>query len=160
MNASPVLKAMLGPYFKEGHRLVQPGLTEIELPEDNAEAVETVFNIIHGRNDRVRETLDPDRLLQVAIAVDKYDCLVPLMFVMNTWLNCVSISNPVQMWALVMVAVVLRKQETFAEATSALVLNYSGPYLDLTNMYVALPDSITQLRIAGLSGSVFCFVGN
>ncbi|KAK7224040.1 hypothetical protein V2G26_012043 [Clonostachys chloroleuca] len=33
-NASTVFNAMLGPQFKEGHQLAQPGLTEIELPEE------------------------------------------------------------------------------------------------------------------------------
>lgn len=38
-NASPVFNVMLGPSFKEGYQLSQPGLTEIPLPEDNAEAI-------------------------------------------------------------------------------------------------------------------------
>ncbi|CAI6089262.1 unnamed protein product [Clonostachys chloroleuca] len=147
-NASTVFNAMLGPQFKEGHQLAQPGLTEIELPEDNAEAIEIVFNIIHGRNDRVSDTLDPGELLQVAIIIDKYDCLIPLAFAMKLWLKSVSITDPVQMWTLAMVGVVLRREEMFAEATSALVLNYTETYLSLTNMHGELPDPMIQLRIA------------
>ncbi|CAH0019546.1 unnamed protein product [Clonostachys rhizophaga] len=135
-NASTVFNVMLGPHFKEGHQLAQTGLTEIELPEDNAEAVEIVFNIIHGRNDRVSDTLDPDKLLQVAIITDKYDCLVPLAFAMKLWLKSVSAADPVQMWALAMVGVILRREETFAEAASALILNSSETYLSLTNINV------------------------
>ncbi len=56
-TASPVLNAMLRPNFEEGQQLAKTGSAEIALPEDNAEAIETIFNVIHGRNDKVRESL-------------------------------------------------------------------------------------------------------
>jgi hypothetical protein len=70
---------------------------------------------------------------------------------MKLWLKSVSAADPVQMWALAMVGVILRREETFAEAASALILNYSETYLSLTNMCGELPDQIIQLRIAGMS---------
>lgn len=47
-GASPVLKVMLGPNFREGHQLARTGLAEIALPEDGADAMETIFNIMHA----------------------------------------------------------------------------------------------------------------
>lgn len=160
-NAAKVFQAMLGPHFKEGHQLAQPGLTEIELPEDDTEAIETVFNIIHGRNNKVSDTLNLDELLQVAIIIDKYECHIPLTFALKLWLSSVSTTDPVQMCTLAMVGVVLRNQATFADATSALILNHYESYLSLVNMQGNIPvlDPITQLRIAGMSISIQNLLG-
>jgi hypothetical protein len=148
-NASAVFNVMLGPAFKEGHQLTQPGLTEILLPEDNAEAMQIVFNIIHGRNDAVSETLDAGMLLQVTIIADKYDCYVPLKFAMKAWLSRMSTTHPEEAWTLTMTALILRRQEPFGQATSALILHHSGSYLGLTKLFKELPDQSVQLRLAG-----------
>lgn len=149
-NATPVFNAMLGPSFKEGYQLSQPGLIEVPLPEDNAEAMQIVFNVIHGRNNAVSETLDAGMLLQVTIIADKYDYYVPLTFAMRAWLKCMSPTTPEEAWTLAMVALLLRKQESFADAISALVLHHSGTYLGLTNLYKELPDQTMQPRLAGM----------
>lgn len=86
-TASPVFNAMLSPSFKEGSQLAQPGSSEIELPEDNAEAIEIVFNVIHGHNNMVEDKLGSETLLQVAKIVDKYDCFNSLAFAIQTWLK-------------------------------------------------------------------------
>lgn len=150
-NASPVFNAMLGPHFAEGQQLAQPGLAEIELPEDNAEAVEIVFNIFHGRNDKVPEAIDSDQLLSVIVIIDQYDCLAPLKFAVKTWLDYISTTDPMQAWAVAMVAIVLHRQEKFAEATSVLVLNHSGSFLNLTSAQRTHPNLEVQLRVAGES---------
>lgn len=155
-NASPVFKAMFGPYFNEGHQLAQPGLTEIELPDDDARAAEHVFNIIHGRNDQVPEKLDADELFQVTLMADKYDCLVSLSFALESWLNRMDTEDPLQSWTMAMVALVLSQREAFATATSALVLNQVGPYYTLTRIYGEFPDMTLQLRTAGMSQSTLC----
>jgi hypothetical protein len=99
-TASPVLDAMLGPNFEEGQQLAKTGSAEIALPEDDAEALEIISNVIHGRNDKVRDTLSPSELLQVAIASDKYDCLVSLAFAIRIWLSRKDARDPKELWAL------------------------------------------------------------
>lgn len=43
--------------------------------------MELILNGVHGRNGMVPEALDsPVQLLHVAVAIDKYDCFVPLAF--------------------------------------------------------------------------------
>ncbi|KAK4245502.1 hypothetical protein C7999DRAFT_16311 [Corynascus novoguineensis] len=147
--ASPVLKAMLRPNFEEGQQLAKTGSAEIALPEDDAEAMEIILNVIHGRNDQVRDTLSPNELLQIAIASDKYDCCVSLAFAIRIWLRYQGISDPEELWASAMAACLFREQEAFAEATSALVFNHAGSYIDLAKKYEAIMDPVMMLNTTG-----------
>ncbi|KAH6842654.1 hypothetical protein B0I37DRAFT_382490 [Chaetomium sp. MPI-CAGE-AT-0009] len=149
-TASPVLNAMLRPNFKEGHRLAQTGSAEIELPEDDADAIETILNIIHGRNDKVPDTLGPDELLQVAIAVDKYDCLVSLSFAIRVWIGREGVEKPEGLWALALAACLFRDEGGFAKATSALVVNYARSYIDLARKCEAAMDPVMLLTTAAM----------
>jgi hypothetical protein len=149
-TASPVLNAMLGPNFHEGQQLATTGLAEIELPEDDADAFETIFNIMHGRNDKVRDTLPPDELLQVVIAGDKYDCFASLTLASQLWLGCYKdVRDPVELCALDLAACLFCRQGVFAETTAALVAYHGGSYLDLTKKYEAAMDPVMLLKIAG-----------
>lgn len=150
-TASAVLNAMLRPNFEEGQQLAKTGSVEIALPEDNAEAIETILNVIHGRNDKVQEKLSPNELLQVAIANDKYDFFVPLAFAIRIWLSHKSVGDPEELWALAMATCLFGKQEAFAEATFALVFNHEGSYIKLAKKYEEVMDPIMSLRVAGMS---------
>ncbi|KAL2192952.1 hypothetical protein P885DRAFT_64422 [Corynascus similis CBS 632.67] len=149
-TASPVLKAMLRPNFEEGQQLAKTGSAEIALPEDDAEAMEIILNVIHGRNDQVRDTLSPNELLQVAITSDKYDCCAPLTFAIRIWLRRKGISNPEELWASALVACLFREEEAFAETTSALVFNYAGSYVDFAKKYEAIMDPVMMLYTAAM----------
>lgn len=148
--ASPVFNAMLGPNFHEGQQLAKTGLAEVELPEDDADALETIFNIMHGRNDKVRDTLSPDEILQVAISGDKYDCFASLALARRLWLSCYKgVRNPVELCALDLAACLFGQQEVFFETTTALIAYHSGSYLDLIRKYEAAMDPVMLLNIAG-----------
>jgi hypothetical protein len=157
-NASPVLYAMLGPGFLEGQHLAKTGSTEIALPEDDADAMEIIFNVIHCRNDKVKKMLGPDELLRVAIACDKYDCVGSLEFAFQTWLSHIGATKSKDLWALAMAACVSQEQLAFAEATSALVFNHAGSFLDLTREHDDVMDPTLLLRTAGtfLVGRELC----
>lgn len=49
-----------------------------------------IFNIIH--NNVIKEALGPDEVLQVAIAADKFDCIVPLAYAIKSWLNYANVT--------------------------------------------------------------------
>ncbi|KAK3292383.1 uncharacterized protein B0H64DRAFT_406507 [Chaetomium fimeti] len=159
-TASPVLDAMLGPNFKEGQRLaetssaetssVKAGPVEIELPEDDADAIEIILNIIHGRNNKVPEQLSPNKLLQVALAGDKYDCLVSLAFAIWAWIGCKGINDPEELWALALSAYLFQEEEAFAEATSALIFNHEGSYIDLVRNHEAVMDHVMLFNTAAM----------
>ena len=71
--ASPVWRAMFdpqGPFMDTQHSLTHG---EMELPEDNADALLCVLRIAHLQFRRIPETLDYAELLEVAIICDKYD---------------------------------------------------------------------------------------
>ena len=150
-NASPVFKAMLAPSFKEGHQLAQAGSTEIELPEDDAEAVEIAFKTIHGYNDEIPETLSVDQVFQILLMADKYDCRVPLSFALECWLKRLSPETPEQLWTWAMATIIHCSEENFTKATSELAMRHAGSYLELVRADLALPHLTTQLRLAGTS---------
>ncbi|CZR43778.1 uncharacterized protein FPRO_07305 [Fusarium proliferatum ET1] len=63
--ASNPFSAMLRPNWKEGHDTRHyNGPFELPLPEDNA------------TNDRIPQTLPASDILAIAVAADKYDCLL------------------------------------------------------------------------------------
>jgi hypothetical protein len=57
-SASSVFNAMLGPRFSEGQRLDDNESTEIDMLEDDAEAMEIMLNVIYGCNNAIHESLD------------------------------------------------------------------------------------------------------
>jgi hypothetical protein len=92
-NASKYFNALIGPHFSEGQNLGNQSLTKIPLLDDNAEAMAVIFNIIHSQNSAIRETPDPDEILQIAITADKSDCIVPLAYAIKYWLNCANVTD-------------------------------------------------------------------
>lgn len=64
---------MLAPdgYFKEAQPTAD-GMKEVELPDDEGEALDILLNIAHLRFDKVPRTLDFQNLLDVAVLTDKY----------------------------------------------------------------------------------------
>jgi hypothetical protein len=92
-SASRVFNAMLGPRFSEGQKLDDKESTEIDMPEDDAEAMETMLNVIHGYNNAVYDSLDTSQILRVAITADKFDCKVALAFAIKVWLNYANITD-------------------------------------------------------------------
>jgi hypothetical protein len=78
LSASKVFGAMFLPHWSEGQRLCKEALTEILLPEDDADAMRIICYIIHHRNDLVPRHLTTRDILRIAIEVDKYDLKIAL----------------------------------------------------------------------------------
>jgi hypothetical protein len=77
-NVSKVFRTMFGPHFSEGQNLgdISRGPKEVHMPEDNADAIEIICSLMHFRG--VPEEIEPDLMLQVAVATDKFDCGIVL----------------------------------------------------------------------------------
>jgi len=151
-TASPVLKVMLGPNFCEGQQLATNGLAEVELPEDDAQALETVFNVVHGRNSTVPDKISPRELFRVAVITDKYDCLEPMALAVRLWLSCIGTTNSESLWALALAGYLFRNQKYFSRVTSALAFHHGGSYLELVRKYEhEAVDYVAMLRMAGQS---------
>jgi hypothetical protein len=54
---------MLGPRFSEGQRLDGNESMEIDMPEDDAKAMEIMLNVIHGCNNAVHNGLAVSQIL-------------------------------------------------------------------------------------------------
>ena len=85
--ASKVFDAMLGPHFSEGQPSSGNHPKEISMPDDNAATITTICNVIHHRNDLLPDLLEPSELPEIALAADKYDCVLALKYVMIQWLD-------------------------------------------------------------------------
>jgi hypothetical protein len=150
-NASKYFKAMFGPNFMEGQNLGPNTLTEIELPEDNPEAMGIIFNVIHSRNSAVRENLDSNQIFQVAVAADKYDCVGALSYAIKDWLNYSRFVDSHNRWKLLLAAYWFDNVKLFKDLSLSLIIHHKGSYLDLA-MKGDL-DSETLMRICSKSVS-------
>ena len=72
-RASPVFKAMLYGNFKEARPADPTESWIVELPEDDADSTEILFNIIHSHFDRIPDALSLQSLFAALIVTEKYD---------------------------------------------------------------------------------------
>lgn len=116
--SSKVFQAMLSPRFKEGTDLLEATSAsplEIELADDDPQAMEAVCDIVHLRNAGFAATceLAPYWILRIALVADKYDFITAMKLVSGMWLNNVKMSY----------SLLLATQLSFPEAdTSHLML--------------------------------------
>ncbi|KAF3912165.1 hypothetical protein ABW21_db0206740 [Orbilia brochopaga] len=74
--ASSYFRALLAPdRFSEGITFQQHKNIELQMFEDDPGAVITVCNILHLQSRRIPSSLSGDQLAEVAIVLDKYDCV-------------------------------------------------------------------------------------
>ena len=78
--ASPVLRSLLGPHFKEGSQMRSSTGTcpTISLKEDDPEMMDIMLSVIHFKCENVPPILTPERLASLAIHCDKYSCAVSM----------------------------------------------------------------------------------
>ncbi|KAF5876279.1 putative btb poz domain-containing protein [Botrytis fragariae] len=129
--ASKPFVAMFKWERQEGQDLLhQDGPKEIELPADNAAALETILAIIHHQNNEIPRNITASQVLEIAIAADKYDFLDAMKLASATFLRS-DTTDANDLIRLVTAAYLFRNARAFKENTKALVLNCHVPYLDL-----------------------------
>lgn len=101
------------------------------MPEDDAEAMEIILNVIHGRNNGVQDGLDARQILQVAITADKFDCKVALAWAIKVWLDCANLTDSSQLWRLLKAAYWFDNAKSFKEISFRLMLYHQGSFLQL-----------------------------
>jgi hypothetical protein len=141
-DASEYFKAMFGPHFSEGQDLVGSSPKEIPMLDDSANALEIICNIIHHRNDAVPESLKPDEIFEIAIAADKFDCVVVLKHVSTLWLNPRNIEDIFELGYLMAAAYILDNPRAFSEITRSMIFRYNKSYLPLVDKTVGLIDFV------------------
>ncbi len=154
---SKVFGAMLGPHFREGTAASGTQPKEILLPEDDAEAMTVLCQVIHHKYHDIPYCLKPQAVLEAARAADKYDCLALLKHAKTRWLDpCYGLNmvtglvgesprgelpsnlGNVQydfenLGCLMAVAFLLDDAGAFEELISILILHYAESYLPLAD---------------------------
>lgn len=87
--SSSVFKCMLGPYFKEGHSLASAAGSsiELELPDDDEEALATVCYVVHHKNKCVGKMFSTDQIWNIAVVTDTYDWCEALHLGAQCWID-------------------------------------------------------------------------
>ena len=94
MLASPVLKTMLRPSFREGQELLNTGRLELSLDDDDPVALLIFLNIIHGRNRNVPKCVDLKTFTHIAIFADKYECKDAFLLLIDPWCDALKETIP------------------------------------------------------------------
>jgi hypothetical protein len=84
---SHYFKRMLNTLMTEGIEFARTGRVTIPLPEDDAEAMTTICNIIHHRNTLVQPEVDLSFLHDIAVVSDKCDFNEALKPTVTTWIR-------------------------------------------------------------------------
>jgi hypothetical protein len=126
--ASKPFSAMFTPKWKEGDAFFsQAELMEIYLPEDNATSMQLICAIIHHQNQDVPDNLSARNILGVAVAADKYDCVLALRFASETWFGGHNEEAGDQV-VLAAAAYLLWNEKAFREITKTMILTHNGSY--------------------------------
>ncbi len=143
-TASKVFDAMFGPNFSEGRPSNGDLPKEIPMPDDKAAAIATICNVIHHRNALLPDVLEPWKLAEIALAADKYDCVLVLKYVMIQRLDFKEPFPNLGLGSLLVAAYVFNNSNAFRRVTQELITSYSHSYHSLINIKYGemIPSSI------------------
>lgn len=141
-NASKYFNAMFGPNFSEGQDLKGSVIKEIPMPDDNAAALEILFNIIHLRNTAVPESLKPNKVFELAVVADKFDCIIPVKHASMQWLRPKTAMDILEMGHLMAAAYILDNARAFMDITWEMIFRNGGSYLRLADQGLRLTDFV------------------
>ncbi|EME41938.1 hypothetical protein DOTSEDRAFT_27044 [Dothistroma septosporum NZE10] len=132
-TASPVFKALLGPHFREGAQSrSSTSPVEIPLPDDISELLSYLCNLLHAKHLPAFDALNADKLYELALTVDKYDCSSTLRLQSRAILMSWDYSNTSPMlelrdlWNLATAAYLLREPLGFRVYTEKLITHTKG----------------------------------
>jgi hypothetical protein len=134
-NASKVFNAMFGPHFREGQDLHGNSPKEISMPDDNADALTIICRILHLCNDSIPASQTPSEVLQIAIAADKFDCVMRLKFHTAKWLNLGNTQDILELGRLSVASYILNNACAFAQLTFAMISRSRDSYIPLADEF-------------------------
>ncbi|KAF8847528.1 hypothetical protein BDZ45DRAFT_607352, partial [Acephala macrosclerotiorum] len=98
------------------------------LVEDDADALRIICYVIYHYNNDVPQSPIPIEVLQITIEADKYDLNITLKYVRAQWKP-----EREDMGYLLAVAFLFGDMDMFVAYTLALILHYTGSYLEFLN---------------------------
>jgi hypothetical protein len=134
-NASKVFNAMFGPHFREGQDVHGNSPKEISMPDDNADALTIICRILHLRNDSIPDSLTPSEILQIAIAADKFDCVMRLQFHTAQWLNPGNTQDILELGRLAVASYILDNAWAFGQLTFTMISRSTDSYIPLADEF-------------------------
>jgi hypothetical protein len=145
-NVSKVFHTTFGPHFSEGQNLgdISSGPKEVQMPEDNADAIEIICSMMHFCN--VPQEVGLDLMLHIAIAADKFDCSIVLQHASMLWLDLKKPKNLAELARLMAASYILNNSKTFSQVTLAMAFGHRDSYLALEEQEIGLHSSVL-LRI-------------
>jgi hypothetical protein len=159
-NASKYFCNMFGPHFLEGQDLGGNDPKEIVMPDDDANVLEIICNIFHLRNDAVPETLSPTVILEIAVAADKFDCIVAIKLASTLWLVPKENHSIIELGQLMAAAYVLNNARSFKEITLSMILGHKDSYLPLADEEVGLVNKVPWETVCEYYPKIFKFNTN
>lgn len=167
-NGSPTFNKKLDEKFVDAQLMftIVNGPMELALPDDNAQAIETICLALHGQMPGHHP--DPKALLQVSQTVNKYSMQNSLFFATNFWLENamqgivdyehfnheLGAAPAKQLWYLLLASRYLSMDKAFSTISKNLVLMYRGSFSNLAvENDVADEDDMTlSINVYQLAG--------
>ena len=120
--ASEVFKVLLKGGLRESSKLYAEGTTEIPLPDDFADGLVVLANIIHGKFRELPKKMTPQLLIQIVLLVDKYKLHESVEPFIDRWMEHVrpkiptkKLAEDIMSW--ITIALVLCLEEDFEQLT-------------------------------------------
>lgn len=139
-RSSAVFEALLSSKYREGQELgTSANPKEIELPEDEAQPMSNMLNLLHGRHTTFAATgMLGKQILELIVAIDKYACADALHYqtqaILMTWLDndaCPEEHCMGSLFNIVAASYLAHHPHAFRLATKCLVDSVSGDYASL-----------------------------
>lgn len=130
-TASKVLEMKLRPDSSEVQDISNHDTQAILLPEDDEGAMKTLCAVIHLSSDAASDALTPGEVLKVAIAAEKYGCIVALRNASGHWLKSAENASIEDLKVLMAAAYLFDATQAFEDITAALILHHTDSYLAL-----------------------------
>lgn len=125
--ASRVFAVMLGPNFLEGQRSPSGTLGPVTLPDDDADAMTLLCQILHFNYAALPKKPQIELFKDLAVLCDKYDCVTPLNFVTEQWLLLwEKTTKKTEMETLLLISYVFDRPERFSEMSMRIVREFAG----------------------------------
>lgn len=135
-SASKVFDAMFSPPWVESSRTLSiESPKNIDLPEDDPEAMKAICYAIHHRPDMIPFVdVNAKQILQAARTIDKYDLGTAMQLVTDKWLRQQLQAKSVEdLLYLAAAAMVLKNYKAFSKLTWLVMITHEGSYLRFQN---------------------------
>lgn len=84
--SSPMFKRLLSPPWQEGCELEATGQCVLPLPDDSADAMIAICNVLHHHNERTHDVEHPNELLNIVKLAHKYECVGAIIRMAQIWI--------------------------------------------------------------------------